>query len=367
MSWHFSQRLLNEYMQAMRGPICSQAQGAGLLQQVVCGSLKGEDSTRPENRTEQDGVHAAGNEGWPPEDIRRTSPVRRRTKGNARSRHGDGSAFGSQAPSNGMRTSHQWHQNGQSSGEPGSDVACGALVLAQQGASENSGSRLKGALCVSSLSLPELVEAYSQAGCLVGEQSAPLSSTGTDVTVSLPVKTKGCLSRSLSGTTSRRSTDSNGEDVLTWYLAGFPVRRIPPRLEAATSLMIYGRKCGESWQRSLPGTYSRRTSHIGPLTLQPKTLSRWVTRPAAFPFPRQTWVATTFGHDIGYVHTPTTKANYAAASMQKWPACRAYVRVFGQPSPLIEEWLMDWPEGWSDTAPLATDKYRSWLQRHGAC
>lgn len=207
---------------------------------------------------------------------------------------------------------------------------------------------------------------YSQAGCSAGEQSALLSSTGTDATVSLPVKMTDRSSPSRSGTTSARSMASHGAAVLTWFLEAFPARRIPRRLEAATRLMTYGRKCGESWQRSLPGTYSPRTSHAGRSMRQQTTSSRWVTKPDALPFPRRTWVRTTFGPDIGFVHTPTTKANYASASMQKWPACRAYVRAFGQPSPLIEEWLMGWPEGLSDTLPLAMDKYRSWLQRHGA-
>jgi hypothetical protein len=212
-----------------------------------------------------------------------------------------------------------------------------------------------------------LVEAYSQAGCSAGEQSVPLSLTGTDGIVCSRARTTERLSPFRSGTTSRPLMDSHGADVLTWYLAGFPARRIPTRLEAATRLMTYGRKCGESWQRSLPGTYSRRTSHARPLTQQPTTWTRWATKPDALPFPRRTWVLTTFGPDIGYVHTPTTKANYAAKSMQKWPACRAYVQAFGRPSPGVEEWLMGWPESWSDTRPLETAKFQSWLQRHGAC
>lgn len=212
-----------------------------------------------------------------------------------------------------------------------------------------------------------LVEAYSQAGYSAGELSAPLRKTGTDATVSLPVRMTERLRRFRSGTISRRSMGSSGVDVLTWYLAAFPANHIPRRLEAATLLMISGRKCGESWQRSLPGLSSRRTSSAIRSTPLPMNSSRWVSKPDALPFPRRTWVVTAFGPDIGYVHTPTTKANYAAASMQKWPACRAYVRVFGQPSPIVEEWLMGWPEGMSDTAPLATGKFQSWLQRHGAC
>jgi hypothetical protein len=64
------------------------------------------------------------------------------------------------------------------------------------------------------------------------------------------------------------------------------------------------------------------------------------------------------------LHTPTTKANYCADSMQKWPAAREFRRVFGRPSPAIHEWLMGWPEGWTDTAPLETGKWQQWLTQH---
>jgi hypothetical protein len=30
------------------------------------------------------------------------------------------------------------------------------------------------------------------------------------------------------------------------------------------------------------------------------------------------------------------------------------------------EWLMGWPEGWTDLRPLATDKFQQWLRAHGA-
>lgn len=213
-----------------------------------------------------------------------------------------------------------------------------------------------------------LVEAYSQAVCLAGELSAPLSSTGTDGIASSLVRTTERLSPSLSGMTSPRSTDLSGAVVLTWYLEGFPARRIPRSLEAATSLMTYGRKCGESWQRQLPGTYLQRTLHAKPSMRLPPTWTRWVTKPSALPYPRRTWVVTTFGSGTGYVHTPTETANYTAPSMlKKWPSCREWLRVFGQPTPVAHEYLMDWPIGWSDLAPLETGKFQSWLQRHGAC
>jgi hypothetical protein len=76
-------------------------------------------------------------------------------------------------------------------------------------------------------------------------------------------------------------------------------------------------------------------------------------------------VLTTFGSDIGWLHTPTTIANYSAPSMQKHPACRAFVAVFGKPDPINQEWLMGWPIGWTDLAPLEMGKYQQWFDSHG--
>jgi len=52
----------------------------------------------------------------------------------------------------------------------------------------------------------------------------------------------------------------------------------------------------------------------------------------------------------GYVHTPTTKANFLAASMQKWPSCRNYVKAFGgqKITPEQFEFLMGYPIGHTD-------------------
>lgn len=38
----------------------------------------------------------------------------------------------------------------------------------------------------------------------------------------------------------------------------------------------------------------------------------------------------------------------------------------GELNPDWTEWLMGWPIGWTGCAPLATDKYRLWLQQHSA-
>jgi len=211
-----------------------------------------------------------------------------------------------------------------------------------------------------------LEAAFSEASSLGGELSVPLKSTGTDGPAFSHARMTARLSPSRYGTTSAPSTDCCGEDVLTWFLEGFPVKPIPRQLEAGRLRTISGRRCDGSWQMSLPGTYLPRTSKDAQSTKRPMTSSRWATAPAPFPLPRRTWVLTTFGGDTGYLHTPTATANYAAPSMQKWPNCRAFVRVFGQPTPESHEWLMDWPQGWTDLKPLETGRLQSWLQRHGA-
>lgn len=210
-----------------------------------------------------------------------------------------------------------------------------------------------------------LAVGFLQAGFSVGELSAPSRQTGTDGASSWPVRTMAASILSQSGTTCGPSTVSPGEDALTWYLEGFRARPIQARLEAGTRRTTSGRKCGESWQRSLPGTYLPRTSPGEPSMQRPTTSKRWVTRPAALPFPRRTWVVTTFGAGTGYLHTPTATANYACASMQKWKNCREFVRVLGKPTPENHEWLMTWPRGWTALQPLGTDRWRSWRQRLG--
>ena len=45
-----------------------------------------------------------------------------------------------------------------------------------------------------------------------------------------------------------------------------------------------------------------------------------------------------------------------------WPKQEA---AGGRMNPVWGEWLMGWPIGWTDKTPLATDKFRLWLQKHG--
>lgn len=209
-----------------------------------------------------------------------------------------------------------------------------------------------------------LAAEYSAATYSASELSAQSNITNTPQAYLHSARMMVAFQLSRYGMTFAHLTASRGEDVLASFLAAFPASDSAAQRLDATTLMTFGRRCGASWQMSLPGTYSPRTSSPSQSKKRQRTAGLWVTKPEHFPLARQTWVATTFGSDIGYLHTPTTKANYAAASMQKWPAARAFVQAFGRPTPTNQEWLMGYPAGWTDTAPLAMDKFQSWRQQH---
>ena len=209
-----------------------------------------------------------------------------------------------------------------------------------------------------------LVAEYSQATSLAGAPCAQLSETPTPHVYSPPDRTTEFCRLSRFGMTCEPLTADLGAAVLTWFLAGFHARHTAPRLRARTMQMISGRKCDGSWQMQLPGTYLPRTSPGERLTQRQTTLNRWVTKSDALPLQRATWVQTTYGSGIGFLHTPTTAANYCAPSMMKHACARAFKSVFGQASPSAHLWLMGWPARWTSFASLATDRFRQWQSQH---
>ena len=209
-----------------------------------------------------------------------------------------------------------------------------------------------------------LVAEYLQATSLGGAPSAQLSATPMPHVYSPPGRTMEFFRLSRFGMTCEPLTADLGAGVLTWFLAGFPVRHTARRLRARTMQMTSGRKCDGSWQMQLPGTYLPRTSPGERLTRPETTSRRWATKSDALPLPRETWVQTTYGSDIGYLHTPTTAANYCAPSMMKHACARAFKLVFGEASPSAHLWLMGWPARWTSFASLATGRFQQWRSQH---
>jgi len=167
------------------------------------------------------------------------------------------------------------------------------------------------------------------------------------------------------GMTCGHLTEAATEVLLTSFLADFRAKHLARQREGG---ILRRRTCGVtcSGSSATPNqdSYSGRMSAQKPSIERATISKRWVMKPEQFPLVRQTWVATTFDKDIGYLHTPTTKGNYCAHSMRKWPCAKAYHTVFGKVTSTNHEFLMGWPEGWSDLSPLGTDKYLSWLYKH---
>ena len=176
-------------------------------------------------------------------------------------------------------------------------------------------------------------------------------------------KTTGIYHDSRFGMTYAHLKEAAGEELLTSYLADSRVRRSQLPLGGAIPQPTFGLKWQESFGKCNRPMCLPRTSPVPQLNGPQAIAPRWVTKPKCLPLARQTWVLTTFGNDIGYLHTPTTKANYCAQSMQKWPSARAFKKVFGRPNPLIQEWMMGLPAGWSDTKPLEMRKCQLWQQQ----
>lgn len=168
-------------------------------------------------------------------------------------------------------------------------------------------------------------------------------------------------SETLYGTDTQNCT----KDTVISFLAGFPVKPIRQPVMESELLETGGRKCLKLSASLNHPMYLPRMCHQQQLTLPHLTLSESVTRQNKPLCRRQTWVQTTYGSDIGYLHTPTATANYAAPSMQKWESCRNFVRVFGTPTPTNQEWMMGMPGNWTDLSPLGMHKFQQWQRQHG--
>lgn len=77
---------------------------------------------------------------------------------------------------------------------------------------------------------------------------------------------------------------------------------------------------------------------------------------------KDTWIRRTYGEDFGFVHTPTTMANYSAPSMMKHQGCRNFKEVFSKPTPANAEYLMGFPLGASSIEKLDYNNIKQWIE-----
>ena len=75
----------------------------------------------------------------------------------------------------------------------------------------------------------------------------------------------------------------------------------------------------------------------------------------------KTWIQKQYGMEFGFVHTPTTMANYSCKSMMKHKGCRNYNKIFGKPIPRDAEYLMGFPIGASNPYHNNKENYNLWI------
>jgi len=163
-----------------------------------------------------------------------------------------------------------------------------------------------------------LVEEFSEAICLDGEQSVPLSGSNTPQAYCAPDKMTGFSRLSRFGMTYKPLTESRGEELLTLYREGF---------HAKTSLPLGGggsvekeAECGEKWRGSFvkfdPNTSLWKThqcSLLGDLDEFLETWPQWGLMRDGECWEQQTLAQTTRGTGFGlspnnetFFHTPCT-------------------------------------------------------------
>jgi len=242
-----------------------------------------------------------------------------------------------------------------------------------------------------------LVAEYSAGNCLDGEPSAQWSGIPTAQVYSPSGKTMAFSKLLRYGMTCKPLTESHGEALLTWFLAGFPVKTYP-QLAPEPALTENAQECGEKWPASWvkydPDSSGWKTAQFSLLedsTVFSGTWPEW-----GLMLDGECWAvdmldSTPSGGESGYWPTPNcggfrsdgellmlsrklkSYADYRGMTDRAckskrdrfWPEPEGFRPTSEKLNPEFQEWLMAWPIGQTGLKPLGMDKYQLWRQQHG--
>lgn len=236
--------------------------------------------------------------------------------------------------------------------------------------------------CENSRCSPGPAAEYSAVSCSDGERSAPSNSTPTPQAYWLPGRTTDTLPRFRSGMTCAPLTADRGAELLTSFLAGFPVRTYQSQEKAGDSTAsdpAYGESLPESLAKFDPATCSWRTrqrSLFEDSTECLQTFARWGSlRNGAL------WERMPSEHSIpesgcgSSLPTLTVVSCEHPGRMRKKKHQQTCISMElsvrdawergGKYSPSHAAWFMGFPISWTSLDPMATDKFQQWLRSHG--
>ncbi len=185
----------------------------------------------------------------------------------------------------------------------------------------------RGSFCVNLHSLLELAAEYSADTCLDGELSVQSNKMPMPQAFLSPDKTTTFSRLSRFGMTCELLTEGRGEELLMWFLAGFPAKTFhaPGKAQALTASEA---DSGQKW-RGLLGRYDRdlclwKTAQCSLIEDSGECLAtfpRWgMTRNGVLyllPTPERR----TSANASGLLAAPTATANQLSPSMMKHPSC----------------------------------------------
>jgi len=264
-----------------------------------------------------------------------------------------------------------------------------------------------------------LVEAFSEGTCSDGEQCALSSGNPTQLAYLSPDRMTAFSRLSRFGMTFKPLTGNRGEELLTLFLAGFPVKTLAPQEKAQESTANVA-DSGEKWRGSFakynPDSCSWKTAQCSLLVDSDEfseTWPRWGSMRNMECFPAKMPAAFTYESESG-LSLPTPRSCSAMAARitentakAKFPNLETVLarlmlptiganegkgsskeRFLGSPAfrgakmseglrtcaadpiylnPSFAELTMMWPLEWTDLKPLAMARFQEWQQQHGGC
>jgi hypothetical protein len=249
-----------------------------------------------------------------------------------------------------------------------------------------------------------LVVEYLGDICLDGEPSALSSGNSTQLAY-LPQDKMTDFSRlSRFGMMFKPLTESLGEELLMSFQVAFRAKTLVPQ-EKEQELTENGQECGKKWH----GSFAKFDPNLSLWkTHQCSLIEDWEQFSGIWPnsgsmlngecWERQILEQNTTEKEYGllpdnekFFHTPTTGSSGGSNSRKAmvkrgvtWPtpttpsgggnaggsgahknAIKNGTYIPSSINPNLYEWLMGWPQGWTDLKPLETDKYHKWQLLHG--
>jgi len=224
-----------------------------------------------------------------------------------------------------------------------------------------------------------------------GEQCAPLSGKPIPQAYCALDKMTAFSRLSRFGMTYAPLTENLGEELLTLYLAAFHALTSQQQ-EKAQESMEKPLECGEKWRGSFVkynlDTSSWKTAQcslLGDLDEFLETWPKWGLMRNGECWEQQTLVHPIEGNDFGWWPTPvasdymTGQTNGITYTGKRFvrtshktgtefgaKLTSAYRLMTGNHLPAnFSEWMMGWPQDWTELKPVGTDKFQKWQQQHG--